>query len=135
MILTALQVNVARTIGILRDVSATKSLSASVSEVMSDVHSEVNSEVISEVNSFFNTDVHSDDYSDRCNSSANVNDNFNIEDFFLFFQMGFLAAAPFLVKGLCTPMSGLSADILRKSRASTSIVRKVFYAVGKSLDL
>ena len=55
--------------------------------------------------------------------------------FFLFFQMGFLAAAPFLVKGLCTPMSGLSADILRKSRASTSIVRKVFYAVGKSLDL
>ncbi|XP_067038099.1 vesicular glutamate transporter 2-like [Acropora muricata] len=45
-------------------------------------------------------------------------------------KMGFLAAAPFLVKGLCTPMSGLSADILRKSRASTSIVRKVFYAVG-----
>lgn len=101
---------------------------------MSDVHSEVNSEVNPDVNSFFNYDDHSDDHSDD-NSNANVNDNFNIEDFFLFFQMGFLAAAPFLVKGLCTPMSGLSADILRKSRASTSIVRKVFYAVGKSLDL
>ena len=134
MILTALQVNVARTIAILRDVSTARSLSASVSEVMSDVHSEVNSEVNSDVNSFFNYDDHSDDHSDD-NSNANVNDNFNIEDFFLFFQMGFLAAAPFLVKGLCTPMSGLSADILRKSRASTSIVRKVFYAVGKSLDL
>ena len=130
MILTALQVNVARTIAILRDVSTARSLSASLSEVMSDVHSEVNSDV----NSFFNSDVHSDDHSDD-NSNANVNDNFNNEDFFLFFQMGFLAAAPFLVKGLCTPMSGLSADILRKSRASTSIVRKVFYAVGKSLDL
>lgn len=44
--------------------------------------------------------------------------------------MGFLAASPFLVKGLCTPMSGLTADILRKSRVSTTVVRKAFYAVG-----
>ncbi|XP_068711966.1 vesicular glutamate transporter 3-like [Montipora foliosa] len=45
-------------------------------------------------------------------------------------KMGFLAASPFLVKGLCTPMSGLAADILRKSKMSTTTVRKVFYAAG-----
>lgn len=110
------------------------SLSASESEVISDVHTEVNCDVNSFLNSFLNSDVHSDDHSD-VNFNANVNCNFSIKDFFLFFQMGFLAAAPFLVKGLSTPMSGLSADILRKSRVSTSIVRKVFYAVGKYLEI
>jgi len=44
--------------------------------------------------------------------------------------MGFLAAAPFLVKGVCSPMSGLAADILRKSTVSTTAVRKIFYAAG-----
>jgi len=44
--------------------------------------------------------------------------------------MGFLAATPFLVKGLCSPMSGLAADILRKSTVSTTTVRKAFYAAG-----
>lgn len=44
--------------------------------------------------------------------------------------MGFLAATPFLVKGLCSPMSGLAADILRKSTVSTTTVRKGFYAAG-----
>lgn len=125
MILTALQVNVARTI-----VSTAKSLSASVSEVMSDVHSEVNSEVIPfSIPKFIPMTIQ---MSIPMPMSTAIS---ILKIFFLFFQMGFLAAAPFLVKGLCTPMSGLSADILRKSRASTSIVRKVFYAVGKSLDL
>ncbi|XP_073241577.1 vesicular glutamate transporter 3-like [Porites lutea] len=45
-------------------------------------------------------------------------------------KMGFLAAAPFLVKGVCSPMSGLAADILRKSTVSTTAVRKIFYAAG-----
>ncbi|KAL9982328.1 hypothetical protein ACROYT_G004357 [Oculina patagonica] len=45
-------------------------------------------------------------------------------------KMGFLAATPFLVKGLCSPMSGLAADVLRKSTVSTKNVRKVFYAAG-----
>lgn len=49
----------------------------------------------------------------------------------LYFKMGFLAATPFLVKGLCSPMSGLAADVLRKSTVSTKNVRKVFYAAGK----
>ena len=48
-----------------------------------------------------------------------------------FLKMGFLAAAPFLVKGLCTPLSGLAADVLRKSTVSTKSVRKGFYAAGK----
>ena len=94
MILTALQVNVARAIAILRDVSTTRSLSASVSEVMSNVHSEVNSEVNSDVNSFFNSDDHSGDHSDD-NSNANVNDNFNNEDFFSFLSDGLSCCCAF----------------------------------------
>ncbi|XP_031560821.1 vesicular glutamate transporter 1-like [Actinia tenebrosa] len=45
-------------------------------------------------------------------------------------KMGFMAAAPFLVKGICTPVAGLSADLLRKYTWSTKTVRRCFYAVG-----
>ena len=44
--------------------------------------------------------------------------------------MGFMAASPFLVKGVCSPLSGLAADMLRKSTVSTKNVRRVFYAAG-----
>ncbi|EDO48783.1 predicted protein [Nematostella vectensis] len=46
--------------------------------------------------------------------------------------MGFLAAAPFLVKGVFTPVSGLTADLMRK-KMQTKTVRRVFYAVGTLL--
>lgn len=45
-------------------------------------------------------------------------------------SMGFMAASPFLVKGVCSPLSGLAADVLRKSTVSTKNVRRVFYAAG-----
>ena len=48
--------------------------------------------------------------------------------------MGFMAAAPFLVKGLCSPMSGLAADVLRQSKVSTKNVRRGFYAAGTLLE-
>ena len=44
--------------------------------------------------------------------------------------MGFMAASPFLVEGVCSPLSGLAADVLRKSTVSTKNVRRVFYAAG-----
>ena len=44
--------------------------------------------------------------------------------------MGFMAASPFLVEGVCSPLSGLAADVLRKSTESTKNVRRVFYAAG-----
>ena len=48
-----------------------------------------------------------------------------------------MAASPFLVKGVCSPLSGLAADVLRKSTVSTKNVRRVFYAAGtkKKTDL
>ncbi|PFX21595.1 Vesicular glutamate transporter 2.1 [Stylophora pistillata] len=45
-------------------------------------------------------------------------------------KMGFMAAAPFLVKGVCSPLSGLAADMLRRSTVSTKNVRRFFYAAG-----
>ena len=44
--------------------------------------------------------------------------------------MGFMAASPFLVEGVCSPLSGLAADVLRKSTVSTKNVRRVFYTAG-----
>ncbi|EDO48724.1 predicted protein, partial [Nematostella vectensis] len=43
--------------------------------------------------------------------------------------MGFLAAAPFLVKSLSGPFGGVTADLLRR-RMSTQSVRRLYYSVG-----
>jgi len=45
--------------------------------------------------------------------------------------MGFLAAAPFLVKSLSGPIGGITADLLRRRHLSTQAVRQLYYAIGK----
>ncbi|XP_031560826.1 uncharacterized transporter slc-17.2-like isoform X2 [Actinia tenebrosa] len=44
--------------------------------------------------------------------------------------MGFLAAAPFLVKSLSGPFGGITADLLRRRWLSTRSVRRLYYSVG-----
>ena len=49
---------------------------------------------------------------------------------FLFFQMGFAAAAPFLFKSLSCPIGGITADLFRRRILSTKTVRRVYYSTG-----
>ena len=44
--------------------------------------------------------------------------------------MGFAAAAPFVFKSLSCPLSGITADLLRRNHLSTKTVRRVYYATG-----
>lgn len=56
--------------------------------------------------------------------------------FFIFmivvFQMGFIASLPFLLKAIVGPVGGVIADLLRYKCMSTTNVRRLFFAVGKS---
>ena len=49
--------------------------------------------------------------------------------------MGFLAAAPFLVKSLSGPIGGVTADLLRRRYLSTRTVRRLYFGVGKCSEL
>ena len=50
-----------------------------------------------------------------------------------FFQMGFIASLPFLLKAIVGPVGGVLADLLRYKYMSTTNVRRLFFAVGKIL--
>lgn len=55
-----------------------------------------------------------------------------IKPFYVSFQMGFAAAAPFVFKSLSCPIAGVTADLLRRNILSTKTVRRVYYTAGKT---
>lgn len=52
---------------------------------------------------------------------------------FYYFQTGFLAACPYLLKAILGPLGGVTADALIRYKICKIVtVRKIFYAAGKT---